>query len=93
MNLKELLDGLGYDVCSYSGRGMNGKRCIAIHVDDSNGLQKLMSEMVEHAGDNPEDTQWLAKVVRNTRMDSLGKRYVIYFPTVPSTDEENEDER
>lgn len=86
MTLIDVLQGLNYSTRWYSGRNMYGKHCLAVEVENSDSLQKLMSELLEHVADNPEDSAALSKAVRNMCTDRLGKSEVIYFPTESADD-------
>ena len=78
---QQFLDDMGYEPMSYSGRGMYGKRCLAIQVDRDFSVNKLFIKILEHwvpaEGPRRED---LIEAFENVQMDSLGKGMVIYFP-------------
>lgn len=76
------------EVRDYSGRGMYGKRCLAIEVARGNVLELAADLMEEVHEDN---IQALADVFRNARTDSLGLDEIVYFPEVEWQAEWDED--
>ncbi len=64
-NLRKFLKDNG--LFSYSGRGMYGKKCCAVHVEDLKDLDNLLEK-----GDNVE-------TLREYSWDRLGMGYVIYW--------------
>ena len=79
MTLQNLISDLGYDVRSYSGRGMFGKTCLGVEVDDLLGFAYDLGEAVTefNASDEP-------ITIPKQRMlyDNLGRGYIVYFPRV-----------
>lgn len=60
---------------NYSGRGMFGKNCLGITVENlEHGLFRLGRAIGE------EDFSFMVKEVENFRTDNLGRDYIIYFP-------------
>ena len=55
----------------YSGRGMYGKYCASVYCDD--GYEVI--ELAAQAG------------VTGARTDSMGRGYVVYWPSIPIKDE------
>ena len=73
MTLQQFLETeLALKVRSYSGRGMFGKTCLAVHAPGEGALQDICYEAGE-AG----------ITVPRASIDSLGKGVVIYWPKVP----------
>jgi len=58
----------------YSGRNMYGKECVAVDTYDPNDL-------IEKAA---------ARGVTGARVDSMGKAYVVYWPSIQATEIEEE---
>lgn len=80
-----------FDCFPYSGRSMYGKKCLAITVQDNN-LFKFMQDILIAVADNPEYIYKLETIFDDVRWDSLGLDYVVYFPRVTYSDEEEIDE-
>jgi hypothetical protein len=77
-----------FKVCSYSGRGMYGKTCLAITGDR---IDLLAIGFTIGSGYNDEvDPSDLV----GAREDSMGLRVVIYWPNIPfeATDETDEED-
>jgi len=60
-----------YEPFSYSGRGMLGRECIALEVDELSDAFEVVHELGRQDIELP-----------ITRWDNLGLRYVIYWPQV-----------
>lgn len=73
----------GYEVRSYSGRGMYGKTCIAIEVGD---VLEELSEISYKAGENG------IEMPNEVKSDSLGIGYVLYWPSFNYTNEVDEND-
>lgn len=66
-----------FDVFDYSGRGMMGKTCTAVRI--SNQVE-FFADVLETC---PEDlVQEMADAIRSSKMDSLGRDIVLYFPQI-----------
>lgn len=78
---------LGYDAYSYSGRGMFGKHCLAINVEDP--LKDIAFIALEAQNLDNSD---VSSYFENVRTDSMGLRSVIYFPYVSYYDDDEDDE-
>lgn len=61
------------NVCSYSGRGMYGRRCPAIDVDN---LMDGLASIVE-CSTSPGQA---ADIIRSMNYDRMGLGYVLYWP-------------
>jgi len=59
----------GFNVRSYSGRGMYGKSCVAVYVDDATDLLKIGVTIGETYADLRAAT------------DSMGRGMVVYWPS------------
>jgi len=83
--LSVLLRSAGYEPQSYSGRGMCGKYCLSVHVDSA---FEVLAEMIDvAAGDATEENyademREMARLVRGTHTDSMGRQIVAYWPSV-----------
>jgi hypothetical protein len=66
------------DVCSYSGRGMYGVKCLAISGVE---LGPLISFIVEAASKDKPSRDTL-EALENIKQDSLGMGKIYYFPDV-----------
>ena len=65
----------------YSGRGMYGKRCVGIVLDDVTQMLTIGAGLQEALGEIP-----------NARTDSMGRGMILYFPDLQVEDEEDPDE-
>ena len=72
-----------FEVRSYSGRGMYGRECIAINVDDP---VQAMQDLAWYAGE--QDIQMPSQV----SWDSMGRGYVVYWPWETFVDDGEDDE-
>lgn len=69
--IKEIANEVGGTVrTDYSGRGMFGKTCMGVICEDPN-------ECLEAAG---------SLGVRGGRIDNMGKQYIVYWPTIKSSE-------
>jgi len=73
----------GLEPCAYSGRGVYGKPCVAIHTNGHpDSVIWDLSRAIAHIGDPGPPT-----------VDNLGKGYVIYWPEFPwPTDDADEED-
>ena len=62
---------LGYVARSYSGRGMNGRRCLAVTVPNPVGFACVIGNTVAQLG---------AEIDTNISWDQMGNDYVVYWP-------------
>ncbi len=69
---------------SYSGRGMYGKYCIGVSVDDVSEALAAMTEFCD-------DTSEAASILRSYRSDSMGRRVIVYWPNIKWPENEKED--
>lgn len=85
-------------VMSYSGRGMYGKECLAVSLDDSNGYgftSRVVFEATwEYRGDDDEDSlmEGMLDIIEGTATDNLGRGIVLYWPSVTYEEEREEEE-
>ena len=71
IELKTILESVGYETAEYSGRGMYGKTCISVHTSES------LFEIGYRVG---QATEQIFKGSLRPSRDQLGKGYVIYWP-------------
>lgn len=78
--LQAALEDAGYQVQSYSGRNMYGKKCLAVEIEMSE-LGSLVAGLIHAGADaSPEVAEALAHEVEDMRTDSMGRGMVVYFP-------------
>ncbi len=96
MNAQTLVDAIesaGFEVRSYSGRGMNGRYCLGVVLDRNVSSFELAAKIAGELLD-ADDADAIADLA-NLRVcqDSMGLGVVVYFPAIPYEDEdEDEDE-
>lgn len=93
--LIELSDGDEGRTCrSYSGRGMMGKQCLGVDVDNVFGFIANLIEDLGEQNCNVAFHQELADELREMQTDSMGKGKIVYFPALrfvpPEVEEEEE---
>lgn len=87
-DLQFLLVNAGFETQSYSGRGMNGKTCLAVIVDREDNAVTMFAELLEQAkpDDSSMDTLAVLEVIqeamRDHRTDSMGRDTVVYWPSI-----------
>jgi len=74
-----------FEVRSYSGRSMYGRKCLGVEFDGNNGLGRILAAIIY--GTNDDNREDLADAVKNTCTDSMGLGIIVYFPNVPYTEE------
>ena len=62
---------------SYSGRGMYGKTCLGVVVENQNSFISLIMENIDD--ENLED---IADKFLGMKIDNIGRDYIIYFPNI-----------
>jgi len=86
--LSEILEDIGYEPYAYSGRGMYGKTCVAVNLEDrSQSVWEIALEVCSRDGD-------LAYSMGAPSQDSMGLGIVVYWPNLPyegKSDDEEED--
>lgn len=75
--------GCQYDALSYSGRGMYGKRCVSVNLDNTADLLHLGALLGEELG---------VDSVPTPSIDSMGRGIVVYWPSIPLAGELGNDE-
>ena len=77
MSHRSILNEMNYDPYSYSGRGMYGKTCVAINLDNDAQLWDLAFELGKKSEYFPAP-----------KTDSMGKGIVVYWPSIQWEEEE-----
>lgn len=83
--LIEAIENAGHQARSYSGRGMYGRECVGVTINDP---FELYADLLEAATDgcNEEEMQGvvngIADLMRNTRTDSMGRSMIVYWPNM-----------
>jgi hypothetical protein len=91
-NFVELLEEAGFEPFSYSGRGMYGKRCVAVTVTS---FGRFFADILLALEGEETDLEELASIFEGMHWDSMGYDSVCYFPRIPWADDagdENEEE-
>ena len=84
MNAKliNLIKVAGYEAREYTGRG-DRNSCVASSVDSATQFQAdLTLAAADGEGDNLPTVKEVAKLFKASKTDSLGKREIVYFPSV-----------
>ncbi len=79
MNLQDILESAGYEVQSYSGRGMFGNYCLAVRVSS---LTDLFADILDLDDFSSCDFSEIADAFRSSEVDSLGRDTLVYFPNI-----------
>jgi Ran GTPase-activating protein (RanGAP) involved in mRNA processing and transport len=95
--LQNILEDMDVRVRSYSGRGMYGKSCLGVTIDQDLGpfLSDLMQEMGNLDPDNGEELDAYTDICdafRSMRTDNMGMGTIVYFQRVEFVSEESDDE-
>lgn len=82
IEFQELADEIGGEVYeNYSGRGMFGRKCLGITVDnDCRSLFSLGREVEIRQVE-------FGDMMNNVVVDSLGRNYIIYFPSIEGVED------
>jgi hypothetical protein len=89
--IQEVAENMGIRCFSYSGRGMYGKRCLALDIDGDTSLIGAVVEIAAELAQAGEDDA--LGDLRDGVTDSLGLGTVLYFPGVPYDDSGEPDSR
>jgi hypothetical protein len=79
--LIELLEDAECEPRSYSGRGMYGRRCVAVVPDSYSSEGHVAALTMLYAADETEQ-QELVTIWRDVQSDGMGRGIVIYFPNI-----------
>jgi hypothetical protein len=85
----------------YSGRGMSGKECLGIYIQGLASVKRyrliaaICRALSDHCSDEdlPEATGALEKLLDGTQDDSLGTGIIMYWPSIPVTEMDIEDDK
>lgn len=90
---ENIAENAGIELQGYSGRGMYGRECYAISVQDGTAYE-MIADLLEACCGDLENCEILATFLRNAREDSLGRGSIVYFPSAAwiEDDEEEGDE-
>lgn len=91
--LQKLLEDAGYTTCSYSGRGMYGKKCLGVTIKNG-GYGNFMADMIESVCslDDSGEINEISQATRSMRSDSMGLDEIVYFKDVEYSTDWNDDE-
>jgi hypothetical protein len=89
--LQQVIEDADFDCRSYSGRGMYGRRCLAVEVDREQSLGDLMAGILE-AVEGEDNTREIQDALRGMCWDNMGLGMVYYFPDVPFAEEASEED-
>jgi hypothetical protein len=86
--LQQLFDEAGYGTRSYSGRGMGGKECLGVVLNQGQSLGSLFGDVIEtintfyiEAGNDGDlSVSDVADAFDSMQTDSMGKGTIVYFP-------------
>lgn len=94
-NFQQILIDADYQVRSYSGRGMYGRECLGVMIEQYSSLGNLFADLIETAssGSDSDELQTVADSIRDFKQDSLGRDTIVYFPNIPwNSDLESDDD-
>ncbi len=90
--IKEIIEDMGYETRSYSGRGMWGDTCLGVSLQGEATLQDFLLELgfaitnyVYDSGDKDYDIdlcEELFQCLGRPKTDSMGLGMIIYFPVI-----------
>lgn len=92
MTLQQIIEDLGYETRSYSGRGMYGKSCLGVSLDAEEKPFKILADVFEYllddmGGIQETEKKAITKAFRQAQTDSLGLGTILYFPRVEYLEE------
>lgn len=77
----ELITIAGYDVTSYSGRGMYGNSCVGVRVANDSEMLAMAANIAIECDDAQREE--LPDIVGNAKTDNMGRGLIVYFPNMP----------
>lgn len=89
--LQELIEGIGFETRSYSGRGMYGKQCLGVEISRDQSIGDLFAMILEEV-DGQDDLREIADGFHGMCWDSMGLDMIYYFPNVPYFNEEDHED-
>lgn len=92
--LQSLLDNADLETRSYSGRAMYGRNCLGVELDSlGDFFEKLGEALLEQGEDIDRQDRWkITEGLRSAKWDNMGLGMIVYFTSVPYTDEEGDEE-
>lgn len=78
-----LCEKAGYETRSYSGRGMYGRACLGVDIDNNKDITSLFADIL--ALDELDDCyvrEEFADAFHSAKSDSMGLGMIVYFPTI-----------
>lgn len=88
--LRDFIESAGFDVRSYSGRGMYGKVCLAVSVDYPGSFFVDVTREICRGEDDDNEQYKRLKELKGYRTDQLGLGQVVYWPNVPFDGEDDD---
>jgi len=96
--IKELFESAGYEPRSYSGRGMFGRNCFGVEVEDPNSV--IPDIIMAYARDKADDgymvhinvIEEILELLVRPHTDSMGRDVILYWPRIKWEEDEDEDE-
>lgn len=82
----------GFQVRSYSGRGMGGERCLAVVCDNPLATLQGLFEGLADRLEDLEQVRGLCESLGNPSSDSMGFSAVLYWPSVEWPEDRGDDE-
>lgn len=73
--LIEAIAQAGHEAQAYSGRGMYGKQCVGVTVDDDASMWDLAFDLGKAQGEDGDR-------IPGPRTDSMGLRMIVYWPRI-----------
>jgi hypothetical protein len=91
MNFNQIVSAFedaGFDVRSYSGRGMYGKECLGVECDDPVACVLDVIGEFANCTDDKFDVVDLVESLRDPSQDSMGLSSILYWPRIKWEGEE-----
>jgi hypothetical protein len=82
---QELIEDADYTTHSYSGRGMYGKDCLGVELDDNQSVLQFIADLMNCAREQDKVLDDIIPFIRGAKEDSMGCGIVVYFPDVEYT--------
>lgn len=79
--LQQAFEMTDYRVRSYSGRGMYGRECLGVAID--NTITNCIIDAIGAAIENDLDVSVLLEEARDARQDAMGMSTILYWPSIP----------
>ncbi len=96
ITLQSVLQDIGYETRSYSGRNMYDRECLGVVTEDSIGT--MFGAILRHVAEKRlhlRTVDEIAEGIEDIRTDDMGRSTVVYFPSVafeaPEETDDSED--